>query len=95
MNIQEKEALSKKYIEYAKQYALDYCVTALEKVFEQEIKENEERKKKGLNNQFTHKEIKKIKKIDKEVQKQIEKEIKSGRVKVREEIDLTNDKVEE
>lgn len=92
---EEKEALSKKYIEYAKQYALDYCVTALEKVFEQEIKENEERKKKGLNNQFTHKEIKKIKKIDKEVQKQIEKEIKSGRVKVREEIDLTNDKVEE
>ncbi len=35
-----KQDLSKKYIEYAKQFALDNCVKELEKVFEKAIEEN-------------------------------------------------------
>lgn len=39
-----KEKLSKQYVEYAKQFALDNCVLELEKVFQQAIDENKSQK---------------------------------------------------
>lgn len=46
-----KKELSDKYIEYAKQFQLDYCVRELEKVFEQAIKEKKEELKEKIEQQ--------------------------------------------
>lgn len=78
-----KEKLSKQYIEYAKQYALDFCVTQLEMVFETAIKENEERKKDGKKPDFSRKEIRKLKRIDRNMVRTIERETKKGHIKPR------------
>lgn len=76
-----KAELSKKYIEYAKQYALDYCVTALERVFEKAIQENAEKKKNGVGPEFTKKELRKLKKIDEQFVKKLKREEKEGHIK--------------
>ncbi len=41
---EEKEELSKQYVEYAKQFELDNCVRELEKVFKQAVKEKKQEK---------------------------------------------------
>lgn len=88
-----KAELSKKYIEYAKQYALDYCVTALEKVFEKAIEENSEKKKNGVGPDFTKKELRKLKKIDDQFVKKMKREQKEGHIHIKQ--IATEEKVED
>lgn len=71
-----KNELSKKYIEYAKKYALEYCVTQLEKVFEKAIEENKEEIAKHGIRPISKKEARQLKKIDEKIMKLINKEEK-------------------
>lgn len=70
---EEKEKLSKIYIEYAKQFALDYCVSALERVFEQAIKENADQIAKFGRQPLSKKEIYRLKKMDSKILKKLTK----------------------
>lgn len=70
---EEKQRLSKIYIEYAKQYALDYCVSTMELVFKQAIKENAQQIEKFGRQSMTNKEIRRLKKIDNKILKKLSK----------------------
>lgn len=81
-NPEEKARLSKVYIEYAKQYALDYCVSQLEKVFQKAIEENAEEISKRGCVPLTRKEERKINKIDKEMVKKLKQAAKKNNLDV-------------
>lgn len=72
----EIKRLSKVYIEYAKQYALDYCVVQLEKVFETAIEENKNRIETHGSQNISSKESRRIKKIDNAMIKRIKRDSK-------------------
>lgn len=80
-NPKRLEELSKIYQEYAKRYALNYCVDELEKVFVQAIQENKEFIEKNGSQPLSHKEYKALKQLDKKVIKLIIKESAKKNVK--------------
>lgn len=73
-----KAELSKKYIKYAEQYALDYCVKELELVFEAAIRENAERIRKGVKPEYTRKERRKLAKINDNFVKNFSKKVRKN-----------------
>lgn len=77
-NPEHLKKLSKIYLEYAKQYTLNYCVDKFEDVFVQAIKDNEEYKRKHGSLPSTKKEHKTLKALNKKIVKQLKKAAKKN-----------------